>query len=91
MKYALNTNTESGQPDAEDAKVTQRTQKGRKEIQNYFLRIFFFCINFAILFVSISSFLFVLIFGFLLRPLRNFCVLCVRKFSPSSLRAASPL
>jgi hypothetical protein len=30
-------------------------------------------------------------FSPLLRPLRNFCVLCVRKFSPPHLRAASNL
>ncbi len=88
MNYVLNSNTESGQPeygqpDAEDAKVTQRTQKGRKGIQNYFWTSFSFFMNFATLVVSI--------FGFLLRSLRNFCVLCVRKFPPSSLRAASTI
>jgi hypothetical protein len=79
MNYVLN--TEYGHPDAEDEKVTQRTQKGRKGIQSYFLIAFNFSENFVSIFVSI--------FGFLLRPLRNFCVLCVRKFSPSSPRAAS--
>jgi hypothetical protein len=79
MKYVLNTGC--GHPDAEDAKVTQRTQKGRKGIQSYFLIAFNFSENLVFIFVSI--------FGFLLRPLRNFCVLCVQKFSPSPLRAAS--
>jgi hypothetical protein len=75
MNYVVNTNTESGHPDAEDAKVTQRTQKGRKEYQNFLFNIF-------VLFKYCATF-FAFFFGFLLRPLRNFCVLCVRKFSPS--------
>jgi hypothetical protein len=49
-------------PDAEDAKITQRTQKNSKE----------------------NPSIFEFIFGFLLRPLRNFRVLCVRP-SPLSL------
>jgi hypothetical protein len=74
---------ECGHPDAEDAKVTQRTQKGRKEYQNFLFKIFALRTQLAVFFDFF--------FGFLLRPLRNFCVLCVRKFSPSSLRAASTI
>jgi hypothetical protein len=59
-------NTE--QPDAEDAKVTQKTQKKDK-------RVFVFA-SYSVndnAFVSMNL-------AFLLRPLRNLCVFCVRKF-----------
>jgi hypothetical protein len=46
-------------PDAEDAKISQRTQKILKKIQIFF--------------------------GFLLRPLRSFCVLCVRYSSSACI------
>jgi hypothetical protein len=77
MNYLLN--TEYGQPDAEDAKVTQRTQKKTKKKIPKFLKLFSNRIFFEFNLV------------FLLRPLRNFCVLCVRKFIPSPIRAASTL
>ncbi len=76
MKYFLN--TEYGQPDAEDAKVTQRTQK---EYQ----------INFKNSVEAISQNNFSYFFLYLLlRPLRNLCVLCVQNL-PYSFRTASPL
>jgi hypothetical protein len=89
MNYALNTGC-GDFLNAEGAKVSQRAQKKMekripKNSENIFLR------NFPMLnFVFSFDFSFV----FLLRSLRNLRALCVQKlpsFSPSSLRAASPL
>ena len=93
MNYDLNTNTagglleyglpEYGLPDAEDAKVTQRTQKKTKKENVKSGK--------TLIQIGNAEKQILVFFSPLLRPLRNFCVLCVRKFSPSSLRAASPL
>ncbi|TAG26817.1 MAG: hypothetical protein EAZ37_07505 [Burkholderiales bacterium] len=59
-------NTE--QPDAEDAKVTQRAQKKDKKL---------FVLNRSVLDFQHLTFMNLV---FLLRLLRNLCVFCVRKF-----------
>jgi hypothetical protein len=70
MNYVLKTKL----PDAEDAQITQKTQKNTKNILNAWAVPFSFISSLAILF-----------FGIFLRPLRNFCVLCVRQFLPLTL------
>jgi hypothetical protein len=59
-------NTE--QPDAEDAKVTQKTQKeDKKKLPLVFDGVY----------ISVNDSMNLV---FILRPLRNLCVFCVRKF-----------
>ncbi len=78
-------NVEFGLPDAKDAKVARRTLKNTKikSTINFMPDI---TLNSKSIFILFLNF-----FGFLLRPSRNLSALRVRKFSPSSLSAASTL
>jgi hypothetical protein len=73
-------------PDAEDAKVTQRTQKKKKTENKKFKPKNDIEISERIKFLKIW-FSFGISF---LRPLRNFCVLCVRKSVFKSLSFSLP-
>ena len=93
MNYVLNTGC-GDFLNAEDAKITQKTQKKTEKRIPKSLRLgfskAFFIFNCLFVFVSIFVSIFDSLSVFLLRPLRNLCALCVQK-SPSSSRVASPL